>query len=143
MLCKSFPVVIKGSSHLEDWYVSQAAKRNRKSTPSQIPADLPITTGKHSSARSISHLLNKVGLYAWKPVRCILFQIHYCRERLNWCKEYIAWDHQQWFRVIFSNESHFTLISDSATCYCGERGEHIMHNSMFLNIIGMTYETKR
>ena len=59
----------------EDRYISLVAKRNRNATPSrQIVADLAVTTGTHISAGTVSLQLNKVCLYARKPVRCISFQ---------------------------------------------------------------------
>lgn len=97
----------------EDRFVSLVAKRNRNATPSQIAADLAAATGTHVSARTISRRLNAVGLYARKPVRCITLQPRHRRERLRWCKEHIGWSHQQWSRVMFSDESRFTVMSDS------------------------------
>ena len=84
----------------------------KKSTPSQMSADLAIPTGTHISSRIIPLPLNQVGLYERKPVRCIPLQLRYRRELLQWCKEHIGWSHQQWSRVVFSDISRFTIIND-------------------------------
>lgn len=97
----------------EDRYVSLVAKRNRHLTPSQIAADLATATGTNVSARTISRRLNQVGLYARKPVQCIPLQPRHRRERSRWCKEHIGWGQQEWSRVMFSDESRFTVTSDS------------------------------
>ena len=88
-------------------------KRNRNVNPSQIPADFAIPKGTHMSARTISHLLNQVGFLIEKHVKCISFQPRYRRERLYWCKEHNGWGHKQCFRVMFSDEFHLTVTSDS------------------------------
>ncbi|GFY14160.1 uncharacterized protein TNCV_3613491 [Trichonephila clavipes] len=61
----------------EDHYV---AKRYRNFTPGQIAANLATATGTHASARTISRRLNQVGLYVWKPIRCITSTILSSRE---------------------------------------------------------------
>ncbi|UYV77713.1 hypothetical protein LAZ67_15002018 [Cordylochernes scorpioides] len=35
------------------------------------------------------------------------------RARLNWCLEHHAWTHDQWANVLFSDESRFSLNTDS------------------------------
>lgn len=97
----------------EDRYVALVAKRHRNFTPRQIAANLATATGTHVSARTISRRLNQVGLYARKPVRCIPLQPRHRRERLRWSQEHVGWDHQNWSRVMFSDESRFSLTSDS------------------------------
>ncbi|GFV09550.1 HTH_Tnp_Tc3_2 domain-containing protein [Trichonephila clavipes] len=67
----------------------------------------------YRSARSTSRRLNEVRLYARKPVRCIPLQPRHRRERLRWCKEHAGWDHQNCSLVMFSDESHFRVTSDS------------------------------
>ena len=60
-----------------------------------------------------SDSLYPVGLYARKPVRCISIQPRYRRERLRSCKKHIRWRYQQCSRVMFSDESRYTVTSDS------------------------------
>ena len=112
------------------------AKKNRNATPSHIAIDLAIAFSARKSARTISLRLNQVCLYAWKPLRCTLFQPRYCRERLSRCKEHIDWGKQQWSREMFSDEPPFTETSvsghqllwrEKGTCYaqqCDHERDH-------------------
>ncbi|GFW79566.1 transposable element Tcb1 transposase [Trichonephila clavipes] len=54
-----------------------------------------------------------IGLYAHRPVRCVPLTATHCRLRLTWSREHVLWTPQQWSCVMFSNESRFSLQSDS------------------------------
>ncbi|GFV71963.1 transposable element Tcb2 transposase [Trichonephila clavipes] len=54
-----------------------------------------------------------IGLYARMPVRCVPLTVTYCRLRLTWSIEHALWTPQQWSCVMFSDESRFSLQSDS------------------------------
>ena len=58
--------------------------------------------------------LNQLYLYPRKLVRCIPLHLCYRRERLRWCKEHIGWGHRQWSKVMFCDESRFTITSGSS-----------------------------
>ncbi|GFW58853.1 transposable element Tcb1 transposase [Trichonephila clavipes] len=77
----------------EDRYLAVIAKRNRRSTASDL--------SRH------------IGLYARRPVRCVPLTATHCRLRLTWSREHALWTPQQWSCVIFSDESRFSLQSDS------------------------------
>ncbi|GFW81292.1 transposable element Tcb1 transposase [Trichonephila clavipes] len=54
-----------------------------------------------------------IGLYARRPVRCVPLTATHCRLRLTWSREHALWTPQQWSCVMFSDESKFSLPSDS------------------------------
>ncbi|GFV10627.1 HTH_Tnp_Tc3_2 domain-containing protein [Trichonephila clavipes] len=54
-----------------------------------------------------------IGLYARRPVRCVPLTTTHCRLRLTWNSEHALWTPQQWSSVMFSDESRFSLQSDS------------------------------
>ncbi|GFU41978.1 transposable element Tcb2 transposase [Trichonephila clavipes] len=54
-----------------------------------------------------------IGLYARRPVRCVPLTATHCRLRLTWSREHALWTPQQWSCVMFSDESRFSLQSDS------------------------------
>ncbi|GFV59271.1 transposable element Tcb2 transposase [Trichonephila clavipes] len=54
-----------------------------------------------------------IGLYARRPVRCVPLTTTHCRLRLTWSREHALWTQQQWSCVMFSDESRFSLQSDS------------------------------
>ncbi|GFX05832.1 HTH_Tnp_Tc3_2 domain-containing protein [Trichonephila clavipes] len=47
------------------------------------------------------------------PVRCVPLTATRCRLRLTWSREHALWTPQQWSCVMFSEESRFSLQSDS------------------------------
>ncbi|GBL66778.1 Transposable element Tcb1 transposase [Araneus ventricosus] len=50
---------------------------------------------------------------ARRPVRCVPLTATHCRLRLAWSREHALWTPQQWSCVMFSDESRFSLQSDS------------------------------
>ncbi|GFY14148.1 transposable element Tcb1 transposase [Trichonephila clavipes] len=54
-----------------------------------------------------------IGLYARKLVICAPLTITHGRLRLTWSREHALWTPQQWSCVMFSDESRFSLQSDS------------------------------
>ncbi|GFU51645.1 transposable element Tcb1 transposase [Trichonephila clavipes] len=70
--------------------------------------------------------LGHIGLYARRPVRCVPLTATHCRLRLTWSREHALWTPQQWFYVMFSDESRFSLQSDSRrTLICGAPGTRL------------------
>ncbi|GFY10516.1 transposable element Tcb1 transposase [Trichonephila clavipes] len=54
-----------------------------------------------------------IGLYARRPVRCVPLTATQCRLLLTWSREHALWTPQQCSCVMFSDESRFSLQSDS------------------------------
>ncbi|GFT62836.1 HTH_Tnp_Tc3_2 domain-containing protein [Trichonephila clavipes] len=97
----------------EDQYLAVTAKRNRWSTASDLSRQLSSTTGTTVSRQTVYRRLGHIGLYARRPVRCVPLTATHCRLRLTWSREHALWTPQQWSCVIFSDESRFSLQSDS------------------------------
>ncbi|GFW44371.1 transposable element Tcb1 transposase [Trichonephila clavipes] len=57
--------------------------------------------------------LGHMGLYPRRPVRCVPLTATHCRLRLTWSRELALWTPKQWSCVMFSDESRFSLQSDS------------------------------
>ncbi|GFU51138.1 transposable element Tcb2 transposase [Trichonephila clavipes] len=53
------------------------------------------------------------GLFARRPVRCVPLTPAYRRRRSLWCRENRNWRDNEWGRVLFTDESRFSLSSDS------------------------------
>ncbi|GFV04763.1 transposable element Tcb2 transposase [Trichonephila clavipes] len=54
----------------------------------QLPA---ITVSRQTSVQTLRH----IGLYARRPVRCVLLIATHCRLRLTWSREHELWTPQQ------------------------------------------------
>ncbi|GFW01329.1 transposable element Tcb2 transposase [Trichonephila clavipes] len=65
------------------------------------------------SRQTVYRRLGHIGLYARRPVTCVPLTATHCRLRLTWSREHALWTPQQWSCVMFSNESRFSLQSDS------------------------------
>ncbi|GFW56629.1 transposable element Tcb2 transposase [Trichonephila clavipes] len=94
-------------------YMAVTAKRNRPSTASNLPRQLSSATGTTVSRQTVYSCLVHIGLYARRPVRCVSLTATHCRLRLAWSREHALWTPQQWSCVMFSDESRFSLQSDS------------------------------
>ncbi|GFX67946.1 transposable element Tcb1 transposase [Trichonephila clavipes] len=126
----------------EDRYLAVTAKGDRRS-------QLSSGTGTTVSRQTVYRRLGHIGLYARRPVRCVLLTATHCRLRLTlqafhteisvtvkmlrkctawgffgfkrrnppggltWSRVHALWTPQQWSCVMFSDESRFSLQSDS------------------------------
>ncbi|GFS92042.1 transposable element Tcb1 transposase [Trichonephila clavipes] len=73
--------------------------------------------------QTVYRRLGHVGLYARRPVRCVPLTATYCRLRLTWSREHALWTPKQGSCVMFSDESSFSLQSDSRrTLICRAQG---------------------
>ncbi|GFX17959.1 transposable element Tcb2 transposase [Trichonephila clavipes] len=53
------------------------------------------------------------GLFARRPVRCVPLTPAHRRRRSLWCRKHRNWRDNDWGRVLFTDESRFSLSSDS------------------------------
>ncbi|GFS88137.1 transposable element Tcb2 transposase [Trichonephila clavipes] len=53
------------------------------------------------------------GLFARRPVWCVPLTPAHQRRRSLWCREHRNWRDNEWGRVLFTDESRFSLSSDS------------------------------
>ncbi|GFU38706.1 transposable element Tcb1 transposase [Trichonephila clavipes] len=98
----------------KDRYLAVTAKRNRRSTASDLSYQLSSATGTDSFTRqTVYRRLGHIGLYARRPVRCVPLTANHCRLQLTRSREHTLWTPQQWSCVMFSDESRFSLQSDS------------------------------
>ncbi|GFU41094.1 BRCA1-associated protein [Trichonephila clavipes] len=96
MLCKNY------HTHLEEEYANY-----------KKPPDGADTTGTTLSRQIVYRRIGHIGLYARRPVRWVPLTATHCRLRLTWSRELALWTPQQWSCVMFSDESRFSLWSDS------------------------------
>ncbi|GFT35341.1 transposable element Tcb2 transposase [Trichonephila clavipes] len=97
----------------EHRYFSVTAKRNRRSTASNLSRQLSSATATTFSRQTVYKRLGHIGLYARRPVRCVPLTATHCRLRLTWSREHALWTPQQWSCVMFPYEPRFNLQSDS------------------------------
>ncbi|GFX21019.1 transposable element Tcb1 transposase [Trichonephila clavipes] len=86
---------------------------NRRSTAIDLSRQLSSATGSTVSRQTVYRRLGHIGLYARRPVRCVSLTATHCRLRLTWSREHALRTPQQWSCGMFSDESGFSLQSDS------------------------------
>ncbi|GFW12522.1 transposable element Tcb2 transposase [Trichonephila clavipes] len=70
-------------------------------------------TGRPISRFTVATRLHGGGLFARRPVRCVPLMLAHRRRRSLWCREHRNWRDNEWGRVLFTDESRFSLSSDS------------------------------
>ncbi|GFX22948.1 transposable element Tcb1 transposase [Trichonephila clavipes] len=99
------------------------ARRNRRQTAGEIARHTTQATGRPISRFTVARRLHGGGLFARRPVRCVPLTPAHRRRRSLWCREQRNWRDNEWGRVLFSDESRFSLSSDSqCILICRERG---------------------
>ncbi|GBM17162.1 Transposable element Tcb2 transposase [Araneus ventricosus] len=103
----------RATTATEDRYLSIIARRNRGATASQLSRDLYAGTGTRVSRVTVSKRLRETGLFARRPAVCVPLTSTNRRVRLAWCREHRDWSMDQWASVLFTDESRFSLNTDS------------------------------
>ncbi|GFT66798.1 transposable element Tcb1 transposase [Trichonephila clavipes] len=86
---------------------------NRRRTTSDLSRQLSSANGTTVSRQTVYRRLGHIGLYARRPVRCVSLTATHCRLRFTWSREHALRTPQQWYCVMFSNDSRFSLHTDS------------------------------
>ncbi|GFV45897.1 transposable element Tcb2 transposase [Trichonephila clavipes] len=96
----------------EDRFIALSARRRRTSVP-QLVADHSIASGRRISASMVRRRFHNSCLYARRPVVCVPFNRRQRRARSSWTREHVSCTRERWVSVLFTDESRFTLESDS------------------------------
>ncbi|GFW09840.1 transposable element Tc1 transposase [Trichonephila clavipes] len=103
----------RGTTPADDRYIILQARRNRRQTAGEIARHTTQATGRPISRFTVARRLHGGGLFARRPVRCVPLTPAHRRRRSLWCREHRNWRDKEWGRVLFTDESRFSLSSDS------------------------------
>ncbi|GFW27104.1 transposable element Tcb2 transposase [Trichonephila clavipes] len=103
----------RGTTPTDDRYIVLQARRNRRQTAGEIARHTTQATGRPISRFIVARRLHGGGLFARRPVRCVPLTPAHRRRRSLWCREHQNWRDNEWGRVLFTDESRFSLSSDS------------------------------
>ncbi|GFV44811.1 HTH_Tnp_Tc3_2 domain-containing protein [Trichonephila clavipes] len=103
----------RGTTPADDRYIVLQARRNRRQTAGEIARHTTQATGRPISRFTVARRLHGDGLFARRPVRCVPLTPAHRRRRSLWCREHRNWRDNEWGRVLFTDESRFSLSSDS------------------------------
>ncbi|GFX46176.1 HTH_Tnp_Tc3_2 domain-containing protein [Trichonephila clavipes] len=103
----------RGTTPADDRYIVLQARRNRRQTAGEIARHTTQATGRPISRFTVARRLHGGGLFARRPVRCVPLTPAHRRRRSLWCREHRNGRDNEWGRVLFTDESRFSLSSDS------------------------------
>ncbi|GFU35708.1 transposable element Tcb1 transposase [Trichonephila clavipes] len=103
----------RGTTPADDRYIVLQARRNRRQTAGEIARHTTQVTGRPISRFTVARRLHSGGLFAQRPVRCVPLTAAHQRRCSLWCREHRNWRDNEWGRVLFTDESRFSLSSDS------------------------------
>ncbi|GFU39457.1 transposable element Tcb2 transposase [Trichonephila clavipes] len=127
----------RATTPAEDRFLALSARRRRTTTVPQLVADHFQASGRRISATTVRNRLHNAGLYARRPVVCVPLNGRQRRNRLCWAREHVSWTQQQWASVLFTDESRFTMESDSGRISLGGHTElHVFHGG---TVFGLRY----
>ncbi|GFU51169.1 transposable element Tcb1 transposase [Trichonephila clavipes] len=103
----------RGTIPADDRYIVLKARRNRRQTAGEIARHTTQATGRPISRFTVAKRLHGGGLFARRPILCVALTPAHRRRRSLWCREHRNWRDNEWGRVLFTDESRFSLSSDS------------------------------
>ncbi|GFU01018.1 transposable element Tc1 transposase [Trichonephila clavipes] len=99
----------RGTTPADDRYIVLQAKRNRRKTAREITRHTTQATERTISRFTVARRLHGGGLFTRRPVP--LTPAHR-RRRSLWCRVHRNWRYNEWGRVLFTDESRFSLSSN-------------------------------
>ncbi|GFV07078.1 transposable element Tcb2 transposase [Trichonephila clavipes] len=86
------------------------ARRHRNMNATLLQQYLRSATGTTVSIQIIRNRIHGVGLYARRPMVCVILTSRYRRDRREWASEYVNWRRNEWSNVCFLTSSLFLFI---------------------------------
>ncbi|GFX60746.1 transposable element Tcb2 transposase [Trichonephila clavipes] len=103
----------RGTTPADGRYIALQARRNRRQTAGEIARHTTQATGRPISRFTVARRLHCCSLFARRPVQCVPLTPAHRRRRSLWCREHRNWRDNEWGRILFTDESRFSLSSDS------------------------------
>ncbi|GFV39990.1 transposable element Tc3 transposase [Trichonephila clavipes] len=103
----------RGTTPADDRNIVLQARRNRRQTAGEIARHTTQATGRPISVFTVARRLHGGGLFARRPVWCVPLTPAHRRRRSLGCREHRNGRDNEWGRVLFTDESRFSLSSDS------------------------------
>ncbi|GFV01820.1 transposable element Tcb2 transposase [Trichonephila clavipes] len=113
----------RGTTPADDRYIVLQARRNRWQTVGEIARHTTQATGRPISRFTVARRLHGGGLFARRPVRCVPLTPAHQRRRSLWCRKHRIWRDNEWGRVLFTDDSRFSLSRILIAYSSGESGE--------------------
>ncbi|GFV22138.1 transposable element Tcb2 transposase [Trichonephila clavipes] len=99
--------------HLQKTVSSSFGTKEKNHYSPPLVADHFQASGRRISATTVRNRLHNAGLYARRPVVCAFPSTDDSEGTAYAGQEHVFWTQQQWASVLFTDESRFTMESDS------------------------------
>ena len=107
----------------QDRIIIKESLRDRRKTSKQMARELETDFGISLSSRTVRRRLQGSGLKYCRAKKKPLLTAAARRKRLLWAKEN---RNRDWGRVLFSDESRYSLVSDRPVCVRRRKGEEYL-----------------
>ena len=99
----------RGTTRNYDQYLRTYTLRNRDLTGPVLQSRLREVRGTRVSRQTIRNRLRHFGLRARRPLQVTPLTVRHRRLRLQWARDHVTWNIQQWSSVLFTDVSRITL----------------------------------
>ena len=99
----------RGNKRNDDQYLRTYALRNRDLTAPVLQSRLREVRATRVSRQTIRNRLHHFGIRARRPLQATPLTDRHRRLRLQWARDHVTWNMQQWSTVLFTDESRITL----------------------------------
>ncbi|GFY30495.1 HTH_Tnp_Tc3_2 domain-containing protein [Trichonephila clavipes] len=117
----------RNTNDREDRAIRRVATSAPTTSLASIQRHLPPSRHPVPSRETIRRRLTEVGLRSRRPLRRLPLTPHHRQCRLDFCRPRAAWSVTDWRRVIFSDESRFSLSADDHRTRVWRRTGQIRH----------------
>ena len=91
--------------------------KNKKTTAAKVITEMNVMLPNPVSTQTIRRELHKQGIAGRAAIEKPFISDDNVRNKKKWCLSHKAWTIEQWKRVIWSDESSFTLFPTSGRIY--------------------------
>ncbi|KAK6299391.1 hypothetical protein J4Q44_G00309010 [Coregonus suidteri] len=89
--------------------LKRVARKNRLSSVATLTTEFQTTSGSNVSTITVSRALHEMGFHGRAATYKPKVTMSNVKRRLEWCKALHHWTLEQWKRVLWSDESRFTI----------------------------------
>jgi transposase len=91
-------------------HIVRIVRSNRQQSAKQLQHNFVQSSGTVASLSTVKRALHEAGYHSRVAARKPLISAKNRRDRMQWCKRHKEWTDEQWKKVIWSDESRFTLF---------------------------------
>lgn len=100
----------KKISEADHIYLLISSKKNRRNNVTQLTDQFDIGRKDLVSKSSIRRALQRVGMNGRVGAKKPLLRAQTIVKRLKFAKDHVDWTHEQWGKVLFTDESKFEIF---------------------------------